>query len=512
MLKLNMYSTPNFNTMKLLFLLLFISPIVTFGQDAIIHFEIKNATGNNIELSLMGDYANLNVLFGETYIYVPIENGKTDWTYQLSHPARIELFYNSENLEHEYSYSLFLSPGDEFNFIIDEQKIAQAPKIMGKGSQNNQPLIHENHQNIQSKLAQSYQQDSIPENVINALNRENEKNRNVLEAYISQFQPSKAFIDFENFYIDYFTLTNFFYFNETRKFYLREAYYRNEQSWKQIQDSLFLVHSINKPEYLNYSGYANLLTNFVNRTKEKVWKNPELELIYLATDEDKNQYNLDRENILKEKIIDRHFSGQTAEFLYADLFTHHNNFKEENLPEIFERFKQRYPNSIYIPYIEPRISKILELRKNELSYNTVLISNIDSIQTFDEVLKLVKGKTVLLDMWGTWCVACRRDFANHTEDIKEYFKNKPLDYLYIANHDESNEKKWRELIPYYKLTGTHILASSKLSKDIMSKVNGSGYPTNIIIKKDGTFELCDFSNGLQLETLFEQIDQVLNEE
>ena len=158
------------------------------------------------------------------------------------------------------------------------------------------------------------------------------------------------------------------------------------------------------------------------------------------------------------------------------------------------------------------VNLMLDKRKNELSAKTILISNLDSIQSFNEVLELVKGKTVLLDMWGTWCLACRRELANHTEDIKEYYKNKPLDYLYIANNDESNEEKWRELIPYYNLTGTHILANQQLSKDIMSKVNSSGYPTYIIIKKDGTFELYDRSKGLELDTLFKQIDQILYEE
>lgn len=510
--KRNIYFTPNFNTMKLFFLLIVTFPFYSIGQDAIIHFDIKNATSEKIEFSLWDDYLNQNVLFGETYIYVPIKNGKTDWNYPLSNPTRVTFFYNSEQLESEYSYSFFLSPGDELYFSIDEQNIAAAPIISGRGSENNQPLIQSLHESFINELIATNRNDTLPNNVFQLITNKSKHNQFVLNAYINQFHPSNEFIENERVYNQHFTLINYEYFNEYYKYKIIEQYTRNLDKWKSISDSLFELNPLNEDKYLNTPGYAAFLSNWVEKMKVNVWSSPKLQQIYFTSEKEMQEFLLDPENLLKEKIINRHFTGKTAEFLYADLFTIHNNIKEDNLPEIFDRFKLRYPNSSYIPYIEPKVNSMLAKRKNELSANTIIISNVDSIQSFNEVLELVKGKTVLLDMWGMWCTACRRELANHAEDIKEYYKNKPLDYLYIANNDESNEEKWRELIPYYKLTGTHILANQQLSKDIMSKVNSSGYPTYIIIKKDGTFELYDRSKGLELDTLFKQIDQILNEE
>lgn len=498
--------------MKYFYIFLLIAPFAIIGQQATIHFEIKNATGENIEFSLWGDYSNPTVLFGEPYIYAPIINGKTDWTYQLSKPVRIKFFYNSVNLESEFEYSFFLSPGDELNFTIDEQKINESPLITGKGSENNQPLIQSLHDQFSNKIYTLYPNDSVPDKILKTITDKNAHNQLVLNAYIDKFQPTQAFVNNEINYLQYFTLTNYKYYKEYHKYDLGKLYTRNESKWQSIEDSLIKQNPINNDEILYTSEYAAFLSSYVGRTKERIWTHPELENEYLITLLDKQLYASDPENSLKEKIINKLFTGKTAEFLYADLFQTQNNPKEDNLPEIFERFKLRYPNSIYLPYIEPRISRIIESRKNVLQNQTTLISNSDSFQTFEDVLELVKGKTVLLDMWGTWCGPCRRDLSNHTAEIKNYFKDKPLDYLYIANDDSLNEEKWRELIPYYNLTGTHILANTNLSRDILTKLNSYGYPTYAIIKKDGTFELFEGDSGMKPEILFQQIDRILEEE
>ena len=154
---------------------------------------------------------------------------------------------------------------------------------------------------------------------------------------------------------------------------------------------------------------------------------------------------------------------------------------------------------------------ILKKRERTLTDEMVLLENPKSYQTFDDILTLMKDKTVLVDMWGTWCGPCRSELSLHSEAIKNHFKDKPLHYLYIANHDIPNEDKWKELIPYYNLTGTHILASSELTRDIMAKVKGQGYPTYIIIKKDGTFELSEAGYPMNREVLINQLEDAMND-
>jgi thiol-disulfide isomerase/thioredoxin len=135
--------------------------------------------------------------------------------------------------------------------------------------------------------------------------------------------------------------------------------------------------------------------------------------------------------------------------------------------------------------------------------------NGTKLNTLADVLNLTKGKTVLLDMWGTWCGPCRSEIEKNGAAIKEHFKNKGLDYFYIANYDQSNEATWKKLIAFFKLTGTHILANEKLTDDIMKKTNGSGYPTYVVIKKDGSYELSKAGYPMDRDVLIKQLEEAL---
>jgi protein-disulfide isomerase-like protein with CxxC motif len=60
-----------------------------------------------------------------------------------------------------------------------------------------------------------------------------------------------------------------------------------------------------------------------------------------------------------------------------------------------------------------------------------------------------------------------------------------------------------------KMKGTHILANQGLTYDIMRKVKGSGYPTYIIIKKDGTYELSKAGFPMNRQVLIKQLEEAL---
>ena len=495
--------------MKNLILLLLLSPFLCNGHQATIFFDIENSTAKNIGILLIDDYTNPQVLFGDFYVDIPLTEGKTKWTYEITKPVSIKIFYESTETKKSFEYYFFITPGDKLFFSANEASFENSIQVTGQGRNNNQPMIQALHDSFSHNLNTIFQKDTLPYPALNAIQEKNSILHNALNEYIKKYRPSKEFIRNESIYLELFSMSQFFYYKNRQKFHIGKAYYRNEELWQGLEDSFLLECQLNDENLLSITDFPLFISTYLMRTKERLWMNPELMAHFYENDEDVKMIENDPENFLREKIINKYFTGKTAEFLYALLFQGAGEENDDNLPEIYSRFKQKYPTSQYLLFIKPKIVKIEERRNRKLTEEILLITETESIQTFEEVLNLVKGKTVLLDMWGTWCTPCRKEFSNHSNSIKDYFKAKPLEYLYIANYDEDREALWKELIQYYNLSGTHILANRNLTKDIMVKIKSKSYPTNIIIKKDGSYELITLPKGQK--EFYEKIDSILQE-
>ncbi|MCQ0110432.1 TlpA family protein disulfide reductase [Zhouia amylolytica] len=480
-------------------------------QEASINFKVENSSVTSISI-LKDNFTNANRLFENNgRISVPLTDGKGHWSVKLSKPIFVTAVISDKNNQNK-SYIFCLSPGDELNVSFESKGAESTYVVSGAGSENNQPAIQELFKD-QSDL-KAYRKDSLPGNVLSAIKEISNKKQKILADYNSKYHPSDELKEIYALYVDYIPMQKYIIFKGQQPYHIREPFTRNEDSWQAIEDSLINRTPVSNDKMLVFDRYCYFLGTYLTRFKEGLWQHPERLKDYYgtATQEEAVKINTkDPENLLKEKIIEKHFTGKTAEFLYGTLFKGAIDEKEDNLPEIFSRFKQQYPQSQYISYVEPAIQKIEKQRARTLTDKMVFVDNSHSYQTFDDILKLVKGKTVLLDMWGTWCGPCRSEISKNSEAIKSHFKDKGLDYLYIANYDTAKEEKWKELIAYYNLTGTHVLANKALTANIMEEIKGKGFPTYAIIKKDGTFELSEAGYPMKRDVLIKQIEEALTD-
>lgn len=499
---------------RLILLLFVFTYTITLAQEAKVKIMIANTNAKTAVLIQNREISNPDPLKETTYTFSLTKEQASTQVVKLK-KSQFLLFncYDAEKKKN-LNYWFFLSPGDDLVFIADFNVPDFNIKVTGIGNSNNQPLLG-------SELifkAYLFNRDTVPTRFIAALNQQQKQLESNFAQYVTAHQPSAAFIEDWKGKLKYYSSNAYYNFKTGNQFLIRDAYDRNFDAWQKAQDSLFILKDLNNDEALEIREYAALVRMVLIREKERLWieksKNPEKfyrEWYDADTVTGKKLYQEDVENVLREKIINKNFKGKTAEYLYTIVLEDAiKMFLIKNTALVFEHFKQKYPDSRYVMAFKPQIDEVVKKQTQKIAPTMVFAKdNGKKLNSFEEILQLSKGKTVLLDMWGTWCGPCRQEMANNGKEVKAYFKDKGLDYLYIANNDFENEEKWKELIAYFKLDGTHILANKQLTKDITEKIKSNVFPTYVIIKKDGTFEVCKVGFPMDRAILLKQVDEAL---
>ena len=105
--------------MKKLFVILLLLPFFSKAQEAVINFDIKNATVEKISIR-NGDNASIQVLFGDKgYTVMPLNSGKATWKGKLQKPTFISLSYSDRGSNKSFSYRFYVSPKDNLSFYAD---------------------------------------------------------------------------------------------------------------------------------------------------------------------------------------------------------------------------------------------------------------------------------------------------------------------------------------------------------------------------------------------------------
>ena len=105
---------------------------------------------------------------------------------------------------------------------------------------------------------------------------------------------------------------------------------------------------------------------------------------------------------------------------------------------------------------------------------------------------LPKGKVVILDFWATWCGPCE-GVRHALEDFRRKKENSAVEIAGITNEDMATVKAfYRNRNPPYT-----ILIDA--TNDIGLKYRVAGYPTLVVIDREGVVRFAGFASGGGLE-------------
>ena len=96
-------------------------------------------------------------------------------------------------------------------------------------------------------------------------------------------------------------------------------------------------------------------------------------------------------------------------------------------------------------------------------------------------LSSLRGKYVVLDFWGSWCIWCIRGIPSMKE---AYTKHK--DKMEILGIDcRDSEAKWKAAVEEHALPWLHVQCPDDQLQSLAEKYGIEGFPTKVIIDPEG---------------------------
>jgi thiol-disulfide isomerase/thioredoxin len=128
-----------------------------------------------------------------------------------------------------------------------------------------------------------------------------------------------------------------------------------------------------------------------------------------------------------------------------------------------------------------------------------LLSTDGSQVAFKDILKKYKGKTLVIEVWASWCGDCVKAMPK----IKELQANNP-DVAYVFISMDKAADKWKIGVEKHELKGEHFMANDQMKGVFGKAIDLDWIPRYIIIDKKGKIVLYR-----AIETDFDQINETL---
>lgn len=139
---------------------------------------------------------------------------------------------------------------------------------------------------------------------------------------------------------------------------------------------------------------------------------------------------------------------------------------------------------------------------------TYISEEEDVVSFLASLQQKFKGKTLIVDIWATWCMPCIGDMKD-SKPIKEQLVENNIEVVYVCTDQGSSLDTWSRRIAETKTSGTHIFINNGLTTSLMQEFDLSGYPSYLVFDREGNYHkgLIQRIGSIDIESLEQQLDK-----
>ncbi|NJB82730.1 TlpA family protein disulfide reductase [Wenyingzhuangia aestuarii] len=109
-----------------------------------------------------------------------------------------------------------------------------------------------------------------------------------------------------------------------------------------------------------------------------------------------------------------------------------------------------------------------------------ILTNDGNLVTFQDLVTSYKGKTVLIDVWASWCGDCIKGLPK-LKTIQQ--KHPKISYVFISL--DRNQRAWQNGIKRYRIKGDHYYVEGGWKSIFAENIHLDWIPRYILINPNG---------------------------
>jgi thiol-disulfide isomerase/thioredoxin len=401
---------------------------------------------------------NATIRYGDSTLIAEVVDGKFVLNFELTQPEMVTFKHGPE------SGGLYLEPGDNVTLFLNPAEFDETLRLAGDGAEESNYLLAKYLLNEKYNEKRKETFSSTPAKFAASMDKIKTENNQHLETYSSANQNMNSdFITNEKSSILYTWATSKINYPAYYPYYAGDEApeLELEDDYLSFMDKIDLN---DETAFENNRQYAQMTNAYINSMGQKAGD---------GLDNLAGMFEAASSKIKSDKIKSGILSKTLTNFL-----NYNDATGAEKYVEMFNKMSldEKQKKSIGDTY-----ATAMKLLKGKPAPTF----NYTNTKGKAVPLEALKGKSVYVDVWATWCGPCKREIPHLKELEAQYHENEDIVFMSVSIDKMEDKEKWLKMVEEKELSGIQLMADNDWKSSICTDYAIRGIPRFFLIDKDG---------------------------